>query len=153
MILVGGIGNIFFGDDGFGCEVAWRLQARPQRERVRIVDFGTRGIDLGYALETCDAAILVDTMSRGQPPGTLYLIQPALRRGADMLDPHGATPDRVLGWIDPAQAPSRLLLLGCEPASFGVEGLGMEGLSDPVRGAVDEAIVMIERLIGELVDA
>ena len=33
-ILIAGIGNIFFGDDAFGIEVAWRLAARsPFPER------------------------------------------------------------------------------------------------------------------------
>ena len=39
-ILVAGIGNIFFGDDAFGCEVASQLARRPLPEGVRVNDFG-----------------------------------------------------------------------------------------------------------------
>jgi hydrogenase maturation protease len=72
-ILIAGIGNIFFGDDAFGVEVAHRLVGRPQPEGVRVADFGIRGFDLAYALlEDYDLAILVDATPRGGPPGTLY---------------------------------------------------------------------------------
>ena len=48
-ILVAGIGNIFFGDDAFGCEVASQLARRPLPEGVRVIDFGIRSYDLAYA--------------------------------------------------------------------------------------------------------
>ena len=50
MILVAGIGNIFFGDDGFGVEVSRRLATAGLPGDVRVVDFGIRGFDLTYAL-------------------------------------------------------------------------------------------------------
>ncbi len=49
-ILIAGPGNIFFGDDAFGCEVARRLAERSWPAGVRVADFGIRGIDLAYAL-------------------------------------------------------------------------------------------------------
>ncbi len=49
-ILIAGIGNIFFGDDAFGVEVARRLAQHPLPDTVRVVDFGIRGLDLTYAL-------------------------------------------------------------------------------------------------------
>src|SRR5215510_762446 len=78
-ILIAGIGNIFLGDDGFGCEVAERLSRREWPESVRVVDFGIRALDLVYALsDGYDAAILVDAVPRGGEPGTVYLIDPDL---------------------------------------------------------------------------
>ena len=79
-ILVAGIGNIFLGDDAFGVEVAQRLLRRPQPDGVRVVDFGIRGLDLTYALlDGWDVAILVDAAPRGEPPGTLSVIEPEPR--------------------------------------------------------------------------
>src|SRR5947209_2000127 len=82
-ILVAGVGNIFLGDDAFGVEVAQRLLRRSLPEGVRVVDFGIRGFDLAYALMRDDlaeggTAILVDALPRGEPPGTLYVIEPDL---------------------------------------------------------------------------
>ena len=48
---------------------------------MRVVDFGIRGIDLAYALADCEAAILVDTVSRGGAPGTLYVVEPEVGAG------------------------------------------------------------------------
>jgi hydrogenase maturation protease len=152
VILVCGIGNIFLGDDGFGVEVVRRLAEHALPEGVRVVDFGIRGLDLAYALPDYEAAILVDTVSRGGAPGTLYVIEPALA-GSEGLDLHGLTPDRVLRWIDRAHAPKTLRLVGCEPETFGEEGLGHDGLSAPVLAAVDGAIEIIERLVAELLHA
>ena len=74
-MLVAGIGNIFLGDDAFGSEVARRLAGRTLPQGVGVRDFGIRAIDLAYALvgETGEA-ILIDTVSRGGAPGTLYVI-------------------------------------------------------------------------------
>ena len=65
-ILIAGIGNIFMGDDGFGCAVAERLARRPLPDGVRVIDFGIRGLDLAYALMGgCGVTILIDAVSRG----------------------------------------------------------------------------------------
>ena len=49
-VLVAGIGNIFFGDDAFGCEVAAELAKQSWPDGVNIVDFGIRAYDLAYAI-------------------------------------------------------------------------------------------------------
>src|SRR5688500_19175636 len=75
-ILIAGVGNIFFGDDGFGVEVARRLARRALPERVHVNDFGIRGFDLAYALsDDHDAVILLDATRRGEAPGTLYALE------------------------------------------------------------------------------
>src|SRR5688572_21072323 len=76
-ILVAGIGNIFFGDDAFGCEVARELSETSLPPNVTVRDFGIRGLDLAYTLlEGWDFVIFVDAVSRGRDPGTLYVIEP-----------------------------------------------------------------------------
>ena len=69
-ILIAGIGNIFFGDDAFGVEVAQRLGSRPLPSGRPVVDFGIRGFDLACALlDGPDVAILVDACPRGDGAG------------------------------------------------------------------------------------
>ncbi len=69
-ILVAGIGNIFFGDDAFGCEVANQLARRPLPDGVRVTDFGIRSYDLAYAImDNYDATILVDATPHGAETG------------------------------------------------------------------------------------
>ena len=60
-ILIACIGNIFLGDDGFGCEVARHLSQLEWPDNVKVVDFGIRGFDLTYALlDGHDITIFVD---------------------------------------------------------------------------------------------
>ncbi len=46
--------------------------------------------------------------------------------------------------------PQRILVVGCEPATFGPEE-GRMGLSEPVQMAVDEAVRMVEQLVEKLI--
>lgn len=148
MILVAGVGNIFLGDDGFGSEVARALLARGAPEGVQVKDFGIRGMDLAYALETVDTAILVDVVQRGGAPGTLYVIEPAA--GAfTAAEPHAMTPDRVLASLPPEARPRTLRLVGCEPLTFEPEPDEM-GLSGPVAAAIAPALALIDGLLREL---
>jgi hydrogenase maturation protease len=139
-ILVAGIGNIFLGDDGFGCSVAQRLAADPPAEEVRVVDYGIRGMHLAYdLLDGYDAVIIVDA------PGTLRVLEV----GADDLGPagvdaHAMDPATVLGSLQAlgGQLP-RTLVVGCIPAEL-EERIG---LTAPVAAAVERATVTVRELL------
>lgn len=157
-ILVAGIGNIFFGDDAFGCEVAAELLRRPLPEGVRVIDFGIRSYDLAYAMmDGYEATILIDATSRGNPPGTLYLIEPDWN-GLDTIRPevvnaHSMNPVIVLQLVRSLGGePQQLYIVGCEPGVLEMED-GEIGLSERVRAAVPAAIEMIEKLIADLLAA
>ncbi len=156
-ILVAGIGNIFLGDDAFGCEVVKRLNERLWPDNVRVVDFGIRGFDLAYALlDGYDVTIFVDATPRGNEPGTLYTIEPEVEaierldgQGA-MVETHGMNPMKVLSMVKSMGGKfKKILLVGCEPATFGPEE-GQMGLSAPVEAAVDPAADVVESLVNRL---
>ena len=157
-VLVAGVGNIFLGDDGFGVEVAQRLLRRALPPEVRVVDFGIRGLDLTYALlDDHEAVILVDAAPRGEPPGTLYVLEPnrseSPRAGGagPLVEAHGMSPEKVLRLVAAMGGQvGRLLLVGCEPTPQNEAEEMQTGLSDRVRAAVDEAVVLIESLVGRL---
>jgi len=144
-ILVAGVGNIFFGDDAFGVEVVRRLRENTLLGKVEVRDFGIRSIDLAYALGRCDAAIVLDTVNRGGPPGTLYVLEPRAAVPNEGFEPHRLTPDHVLAWALAGGAPKRLRVVGCEPATFAPSEEG--GLSEPVELAVKEAVGLVEALV------
>jgi len=156
-ILIAGIGNIFLGDDGFGVEVAKVLSQKKLPENVRLVDFGIRGFDLAYALQDdYDVTILIDATARGGQPGTLYTIEPDLQdlegeAQAGTMETHGMNPMNVLRMVKAMDGEfHRILLVGCEPATFGPEGEGYMGLSDPVQAVVVDAAQMVEKLVEEI---
>lgn len=153
-ILVAGIGNMFFGDDGFGCEVAQQLARKVLPEQVRVIDFGIRSYDLTYTLtDNFDAVILVDAMARGELPGTVALIEPDLTLLKEfektIPDAHSLDPVSVLQLAQTiGPLPDKLFLIACEPAA--VEPDAGIGLSEPMRAAVPCAIKEIEHLISHL---
>jgi hydrogenase maturation protease len=152
-ILVAGIGNIFLGDDGFGVQVVQKLAGRSLPAGVVVKDFGIRGFDLAFALDTAKTIILIDAASRGEAPGTLFTIEPDLKNlDYDTVpDAHSMDPMQVLRLAKQLNVlPGRILLVGCEPASFGPENEGHMGLSLLVQAAVDRAVDVIETLIAEL---
>lgn len=153
-VLVAGIGNIFLGDDGFGVEAVTRLARGKLPHGVDAIDFGIRGMDLAYALqEDYDAAIFIDAVPRGEAPGTLYVIEPELPDGEGPLDAHGMDPVKVLALARKlGGVPDRILVVGCEPrTSMSVENEELlVDLSEPVRGALDEAVRLVESLLEEL---
>jgi hydrogenase maturation protease len=155
-ILVAGIGNIFFGDDAFGVEVARRLLQREQPDGVRVVDFGIRSFDLVYALlDGYDVVIFVDATPRGGEPGTVYVIEPDLSEIEDQpaeMEAHAMNPMRVLRMAkDMGGALGKILLIGCEPETLGPEE-GMLGLSATVESAVERSIGIVESLVAELLN-
>ena len=119
-VLVAGIGNVFLGDDGFGVELARRLARRELPAGVDVADFGIRGMDLAYALRTTTTPwSSLDAAPRGEPPGTLYVIEPELdgltrrRSTRTAMDPVKVLAlARALG----GDAAARRSSLGCEPA-------------------------------------
>lgn len=164
-ILIAGIGNIFWGDDGFGVEVARALTGRAYPAGVQVSDFGIRGLDLAYTLLDYETLVLVDAVPRGGAPGTLYLIEPDLsgfdhQQGVDAgragLDAHSMDPVKVLAFARTlgARLPS-VLLVGCEPAPVNDADDYAEmqmGLSVPVQAAVVEAVQMIDTLVEKLLN-
>jgi hydrogenase maturation protease len=156
-VLVAGIGNVFLADDGFGVEVARRLAQRELPAGVKVADFGIRGMDLAYELqEDYDAAVLVDAVSRGQAPGTLYVIEPDVDGFEPSLDAHAMDPVGVLGLARTLGGlPPRVLVVGCEPATrASLEDAELVmGLSPPVTAALERAVELVESVLDGLLAA
>ncbi|HEY2143544.1 MAG TPA: hydrogenase maturation protease [Candidatus Udaeobacter sp.] len=154
-ILVAGIGNIFFGDDAFGCEVTSELIRRGMPDGVTVRDFGIRGYDLAYAMMGAyDATVLIDASPRGDKPGTVYTLEldsvTLDNDQSEVADAHNLTPVRVLQLVHSLGGTvQNLYLVGCEPGM--IEPMeGEMGLSEHVRNAVEPAAEMVEQLVKKL---
>lgn len=142
MIVVAGVGNVFFGDDGFGPAVIAALLREPPPEDVRVVDAGVRTMHLAYDLaDGVDLFIAVDAYDSGETPGTLTVLELDL---ADDLtnrpDGHGMLLGQLLALTRQLGAgPRRTLLVGCQPATL-ADGVG---LSPTVASAVEPAATLV----------
>ncbi|MFF5662084.1 hydrogenase maturation protease [Streptomyces griseofuscus] len=154
-LLVAGVGNIFLADDAFGPEVIRALEQRPLapevQARVRVRDYGIRGLDLAYdLLGGCATAVLVDAARRGQRPGTLSLIEAEPPDGTVPPEAHGMDPAKVLALATHlGEEPlPRVLVLACEPEVLpaGDEDI-LPGLSAAVRSAVAPAVTALHALV------
>jgi hydrogenase maturation protease len=147
--LVAGVGNIFLGDDAFGCEVVRRMADRPVPDGVQISDFGIRGVHLAYQLlDGYDLLVLVDAAPRGREPGTVSLLEVELdkieKTDGPLVDAHGMEPVSILSMLASLDGSvQRVLVVACEPEST-AEGIG---LSAVVAAAVDPAVEIVQQVI------
>jgi hydrogenase maturation protease len=159
-ILVAGVGNLFLGDDGFGCEVARRLAVRGLGDHVHVEDYGIRGFDLAHALSSgVSAAVLIDAAPHGSIPGSLVVMDatpfgPATSHDAEsVVETHGMDPVHVLRLAAVlGTVPRRVLVVGVEPDRTDPDEAHLGTLSEPVAAAVDGAVALVRELVGALID-
>jgi hydrogenase maturation protease len=148
--LVAGIGNIFFGDDGFGPEVMRHVPQRLAGEHVQLVDYGIRGMHLAYdLLDGCDALVLVDAIPNSGAPGRVHVFEAdheSLAAAAG-LDAHAMDPGAVFASLNAlGGTPPYTIVIGCEIANTD-DGIG---LSDAVANAVPDAVRAVEDVLSDL---
>jgi hydrogenase maturation protease len=159
-VLVAGVGNIFLADDGFGSEVARRLEGETWPPGVRVHDFGISGVHLAYELlEGYDALVLIDAVSNGDPPGTVCVLEPEFEPEDDedddeedeaaisLLNAHGLDPVSVMALVSSLGGRvGQVLVVTCEVASLD-ESMG---LTEPVAGAVSRAVDVVHDLVAQI---
>jgi len=141
-ILVLGIGNILWADEGFGVRVVEEFHRRyAVPDNVTILDGGTQGLYLVNYVEDADSLIVFDAIDYGLAPGELKLVRddevPRFT-GAKKMSLHQTGFQEVLSAADLlGRYPKRLALIGCQPLDL--EDWGGP-LTEPVRGQIEPAI-------------
>ena len=155
-VLIAGIGNAWQRDDGFGSEVARRLEGHELPEGIAVIDFGTGGLDLAYqVMYGYDGLLMIDVSRQGGSPGTLYVMEVdedevpgGSVEDGEVLNPHGMDPETVLRFIKLTGGwPGKVVIVACEPQT--VEEMGV-GLSPVVEEAVDRAVDLVLEQAKEL---
>jgi len=147
-ILVAGVGNAWLRDDGFGGEVARRLEGLELPAGVAVMDAGTGGLDLAYeVMRGYDALVILDVSRQGGEPGTLYVMEVPEESvegkidDGEAINPHGMDPQTVLRFVRSIGGwPGRVVVIACEPAV--VDEMGF-GLSADVSSAVERAVDLV----------
>jgi hydrogenase maturation protease len=146
-IIILGVGNLLFTDEGVGIRVAEALQDRYEfPENVRVVDGGTLGMNLLGVISDADHLIVVDAVRNSAEPGTLH------RLAGDEI-PKRILAKNSLHQVDLLEALTccqaldkvpETVIVGVEPED--ITTLGIE-LTPPVRARIDD---LVEAVLKEL---
>lgn len=144
-ILVLGIGNVLWADEGFGVRCVEALaSAVALPEHVRLLDGGTQGLYLLPFLEEADALLVFDAIDYGLEPGTLKLVRddevPAFM-GARKMSLHQTGFQDVIATAQLlGRCPHKLTLIGCQPVELEDYGGGLRPqVAAAIPGALDLA--------------
>lgn len=72
--LVVGCGNLLRGDDAAGPVLVRLLAERGTPEGIRLIDGGTAGMDVAFAMRGARRVVVVDASSIGVEPGTVHRV-------------------------------------------------------------------------------
>lgn len=148
-ILVLGIGNILWADEGFGVRAVEAFhKAYEVPENVTILDGGTQGLYLVQFVNENDRLIVFDAIDYGLEPGTMKVVEddevPKFT-GAKKMSLHQTGFQEVLSAADlMGHYPEHLTLIGCQPLDL--EDWGGP-LTPPVKAVIPAAIETAVRIL------
>ena len=142
-IMILGIGNLLFSDEGFGIRVIKLLEEKYKfAQNVSTVDGGVLGLNLLGFISEADHLIVVDAMKNGGEPGSLYRIEgeaiPERIRAKNSL--HQVDFLEALTLCQAFDKVPEVVILGVEPED--IETLSVE-LTAATGEKIDEMIGMI----------
>lgn len=141
-VLVLGIGNILWADEGFGVRTLEYLQSHYEfPEYVTLLDGGTQGVYLVQDVRDADILIVFDAIDYGLEPGTMKIIEnedvPKFM-GAKKVSLHQTGFQEVLALADMMEDyPEQIILIGVQPEY--IEDFG-GSLRPVVKAQIEPAI-------------
>jgi hydrogenase maturation protease len=148
-IVVLGIGNVLWADEGFGVRCLEALQQQwTLAPHVQLVDGGTQGLYLIQHVQAARQLLIFDAIDYGLAPGSLKLVEddevPRFM-GAKKMSLHQTGFQEVLSLATlTGHYPERVLLIGCQPEELDDYG---GSLRPCVRQALDDAVALgVEQL-------
>jgi coenzyme F420 hydrogenase subunit delta len=152
-VIIAGVGNELFGDDGFGPAVIRALAQRELPDNVKAMDVGLGGPHLIFSMlepEVTRKLIIVDCMDFGGNPGDVTKI-PAENlppgREERYMDAHSGN---LLDPIGRLKGKMEIIVLGCQPGYIPAPDCDefMLELSPEVQGAIPKTVNVILKEIG-----
>ena len=143
------LGNTLLCDDGVGAAIldALEREAAGWSGEVEFVDGGTQGLALLGVLSGRRAAVILDAIALGAPPGTVHVLTPGdasrLRSRRPTTAHEGNAGELLAAASLLGDLPERTIIVGIEPEQVrtGV------GLSDAVACSVREAVACARRAL------
>ena len=148
-ILVLGIGNLLWADEGFGVRA---LQALRERYHVpagvTLLDGGTQGVYLLPYVASARRLLVLDAIDCGLPPGALRVLRGheiAATLGVGKISLHQAGLLDLLALAALSdRAPEETVVIGAQPANLADFG---GGLSAPVHERLADALELVVAML------
>ncbi|WP_444462788.1 HyaD/HybD family hydrogenase maturation endopeptidase [Rhodobacter capsulatus] len=145
-VLVLGIGNVLWADEGFGVRCVERMaETHALPAGVRLLDGGTQGLYLLPFLEEAEALIVFDAVDFGFTPGTLVTMRdedvPAFM-GAKKMSLHQTGFQDVIATAQlMGYCPAHMTLIGCQPVELEDYGGSLRPVvAEQIDHAIAEAV-------------
>jgi len=135
LIVVLGIGNVLWADEGFGVRCIEALQRHWSfGPHVRLVDGGTQGLYLIQHVQAAKKLLIFDAIDYGLAPGTLKLVEndevPRFM-GAKKMSLHQTGFQEVLMLaLLTERFPKQVRLIGCQPQQIDDYGGSLTGFQE-----------------------
>lgn len=119
-IIVLGIGNVLWADEGFGVRCAEILQQRYEfASNVQLIDGGTQGLYLIQHVQCADYLLIFDAIDYGLAPGEMKVVEGEdvpKYLGAKKMSLHQTGFQEVLALAHlTGRYPEKVVLIGCQP--------------------------------------
>lgn len=75
-ILIAGVGNLLFTDEGVGVHIIRGLSKKELPEEVELAEIGTATFELIRLVDGKDKVIIIDAIISDETPGTIYRLTP-----------------------------------------------------------------------------
>ncbi len=150
-ILILGVGNILFTDEGIGVRtLEWLQEHYVFPENVTLVDGGTLGMGLMDALLNCDRVYVLDAVLGGDVPGSTYrLTDEDLRKSMSFRDSlHQTDLVDTLIYCDILGHRPEGVVFGMEPADYNTMELGLSPVCQKSVPALAQRLVDELRTLG-----
>jgi hydrogenase maturation protease len=142
-ILVAGIGNILLMDDGVGVHAIRELDRNPI-DHVQTVEVGCAVFDALHLFEWADKILLIDAMTAGGRPGSIYLA-PAddIEKSDAHTSLHELSVTATFSMLRRSVLPE-VTVIGIEPETI---DYGLD-LSDTVQSSLQQVLDLARQIVG-----
>jgi len=151
-ILIVGIGNLLFKDEGVGIHVVEKLKTMELSTDIELLDGGMMAPVFMYIIEGRKKVIVINAMQGGGPPGSIYRFSEKeyyeKRKGFPRTTQESEFEDAVKTTYMMKTTPDEVVFIGVEPEDMGEKDLKLNiGLSPTLEKKLPE---IIEAVIKEI---
>lgn len=153
-ILILGIGNILFRDEGIGIHVVNKMQEMGLPSNVEALDGGMLATSFMYIIEKRKKVIVIDAMQMGGKPGTIYRLTEqefyTKRKGHPRTTQETEFEDSLLATHVMKTNPEKIIFIGIEPEDMGEKDLKLDmDVTPTLKAKMPEIIEMVIKEINE----